>query len=69
MATVTTAAPSWIGPEPASQPPRAAPPVAPEPRVPTNGLRTDWVAMIVWIVCFAFMALLHLADLVSSLFR
>ena len=31
--------------------------------------RGDWVAMVVWIVCFTLMGLIHLTDLIVSLNR
>jgi hypothetical protein len=35
----------------------------------SKGLATDWAALIVWVLCFAFMALLHLKDLLVCVFR
>jgi len=40
-----------------------------EPKAAEKGLRTDWAALIIWTVCFGFMGVLHLADLIASFFR
>jgi hypothetical protein len=49
----------------------AVPSAAPTSQPSTNskGLATDWAALVIWTVCFAFMALLHLKDLLVSLFH
>jgi hypothetical protein len=69
MATVTTTAPPRTVPAPAPAVPLPAAPATAKPKAPEKGLGTDWAAMVFWTLCFAIMALIHLGDLVASLFR
>jgi len=32
-------------------------------------LRRDWIALVFWFSCFVFMGMMHLIDLIASLFR
>lgn len=57
-----------------SPPPSPATSTAPaasdaQPSTEPKGLASDWAALVIWTSCFAFMALLHLKDLLASLFR
>jgi len=67
MATVIASAAPRVSPERVAPLPAVMSTV--EPKAANKCLRTDWVALLVWTVCFGFMALLHLADLIGSLFR
>ena len=67
MATVTASAPPRVSPEPVA--PLPVVPATVEPKAAEKGMRTDWVALLVWTVCFGSMGLLHLADLIARLFR
>jgi hypothetical protein len=54
----------------AEQPSAPAPSVVTAPLdAESKGLATDWAALVVWILCFAFMALLHIKDLLIYMFR
>jgi len=67
MATVTVSAPIRVSPEPVAPLPAVTSTV--EPKAAEKGLRTDWAALIIWTVCFGLLGLLHLSDLIASLFR